>query len=363
MRQVNKYISVITLLLFAAIITSCEHRPLEDISNTHYVRVYLDENLKNVTYGFYNPNYQKPAYNTPEVMRIMLCDPKTGKKVADRYLQNRGKDNRGNYLDGYILVDPGKYDVLTYNFGTPTTILRNENDFNQIEAYTNPIPPMMYSVKSRADINPEDIVYDPDHLFVDTQKGLDMKFAAGIDTIYNGQHDYYTARSLVKTYYLQVKVKGIEWIVSMNTLLTGMAKSVKLSNGEISKENPAVLSLDMRIGDKMQVQNVNAEKDPNDKESSITEEGYIYTTFSTFGKIPDIQSLYNITFEFVKESGETQSVTIDITDLFKTKDAIENQWLLIDKEIEITPPQDFGDDGGFTPGVDDWEDNETDVII
>lgn len=149
----------------------------------------------------------------------------------------------------------------------------------------------------------------------------------------------------------------------MNTLLTGMAKSVKLSNGEISKENPAVLSLDMRIGDKMQVQNVNAEKDPNDKESSITEEGYIYTTFSTFGKIPDIQSLYNITFEFVKESGETQSVTIDITDLFKTKDAIENQWLLIDKEIEITPPQDFGDDGGFTPGVDDWEDNETDVII
>ena len=364
MRLINKSIFVIGLLL-VAVFTSCEHRPLVDISNTHYVRVYLDEELKNVNCGFYNPKYEKPYYKTPEVMRVMLCDPKTGKKVAESYLQNAGKDERGNYLDGHIIVNPGKYSLMIYNFATESTVLRNEDNYDAVEAYTNPVPPMMYGTawQSRTDINPEDILYDPDHLFVDTRRDLTLNLYNGVDTLFNEQRDFFTAQSVVKTYYLQVKVKGVEWISSMKTLLTGMARSVRLHDRKIQESSPIVLNLDMKIGETKETQRLTPGIDPNDKETAITEEGVIYTTFSTFGKVPNVNSVYSITFEFLKDSGEKQHVTIDITDLFKTKEAIEHQWLLIDQEIEIVPPSNFGDDGGFNPGVDDWKDNETDVII
>ena len=42
-------------LLFAVAVLAaggCVRRPLVDIENTHYVRVYLDEQLLNVTTGF-----------------------------------------------------------------------------------------------------------------------------------------------------------------------------------------------------------------------------------------------------------------------------------------------------------------------
>ena len=43
---------------------------------------------------------------------------------------------------------------------------------------------------------------------------------------------------------------------------------------------------------------------------------------------------------------------------------INPDWLLLDDEIEIPePPDEPGSGGGFEPGVDDWDDIETDIII
>ena len=39
--------------------------------------------------------------------------------------------------------------------------------------------------------------------------------------------------------------------------------------------------------------------------------------------------------------------------------AIENQWLLLDKEISITKP--IGGSGGMDPGVDGWKEEEADL--
>ncbi|MBO7317872.1 MAG: hypothetical protein J6U43_04030, partial [Bacteroidales bacterium] len=52
--------TLLSLLFFVITMTSCEHRPLEDPYNAHYVRIYIDENIKNVTYGFYDDTRKKP---------------------------------------------------------------------------------------------------------------------------------------------------------------------------------------------------------------------------------------------------------------------------------------------------------------
>jgi hypothetical protein len=41
----------------------------------------------------------------------------------------------------------------------------------------------------------------------------------------------------------------------------------------------------------------------------------------------------------------------------------DNQWIIIDKLIEITPPEGDESGGGLTPGVNDWDQVEGSVTI
>ena len=113
-RILNSLLCVLPLLLTC----SCEFRPLEEMSNTHYLRVYLDENILNLTQGFYNESYQRPAYSTPQVLHVVLADPAPGDVVAERYLRYKGEDAYGRYLDGYVICEPGEWDLLVWNFDT-----------------------------------------------------------------------------------------------------------------------------------------------------------------------------------------------------------------------------------------------------
>lgn len=62
MKRPMTYLFAAAVLLTAALLTvRCERRPLVDAGNTHYVRVYLDEELKNVTTGFYDPTLENPT--------------------------------------------------------------------------------------------------------------------------------------------------------------------------------------------------------------------------------------------------------------------------------------------------------------
>jgi hypothetical protein len=101
------------------------------------------------------------------------------------------------------------------------------------------------------------------------------------------------------------------------------------------------------------------------RKNKDTSEVILYTTFNTFGKLPDAENDLEITFDFLTTYGKPYSETINITDLFSTKDAKENQWLLIDYyKISIPdPPPGTGSNDGFKPGVDDWNDVETDLEI
>lgn len=339
------------VVAISIIVTSCERRPLIELSNTHYVRVYIDEDLKNVTSGFYREDCQHPAYKSPDIMRIMLADPETGIIRAERFLRNKGSDEKGNYYDGYIVADPGHYCLLAYNFDTETTVISDINNHHKAKASTNEIALQLKSrIPSRSQKNPtsktgpeEKIVYDPDHLFAASCGDVYIPYVDYIDTLRTVNGEHFHSKSLVKSYYLQIRVKGLEYSTSSVGLMTGMAGSAWLHNSEMDKRDPVTIYFEMI----------------HDKNS---DEAIIYTTFNTFGKIPEMENELEITFDFLTVYGDPYSESIDISEIFNTKEAIENQWLIIDRTIVIPEPPKIKDEG-MKPGLDDWQDVETDIII
>lgn len=339
---------LILCLFVVAACAGCKRRPLVDLENVHYLRVYLDEELLNVTTGFYDASLEHPDYDTPEILRAVLCDPATDRVTAETYLRNSGSDARGNYLDGYITAYPGDYNLLVYNYDTETTQIRDAQTYRAAEAYTGEIDSYLRSqLYSRSGATDERIVYDPDHLFAARRTSLNIPYRTHVDTLRTEAGDYFTARSIVKTYYLQIRVKNAQYLSSTVALLTGLAGSKRLSDESCRSDDPVTVYFGMRQAD---VRRDGAET------------AVIYATFSTFDKLPDRDNSLEISFELATTYGVTYTASLDITDKFSEPDAVEHQWILIDRTIEIPEPGDPSG-GGFSPGVDDWNDIGSDIFI
>lgn len=348
----------ILMALVVIITASCERRPLGGISNTHYVRVYVNEEIRNVTHGFYNEEYARIPYESPDILRVILSDPETGNVKAERFLRDVGHDEKGTYYEGYIISDPGHYVLTAYNFDTETTVMSGVNNHNEAKATTNEIASHLRTkIPSRASKSPtgevEKIVYDPDHLFVAHCKDVYIPYVDELDTLKTPEGKHFTAETLVKSYFLQVRVKGMEYASSSVGLLTGMSGSSWVDGRGMDNNDNVTLYFELLEGE-----NPAAGMVKSDDEEYAT----IYTTFSTFGKIPDAENELEITFDFITTYGKPYSATFDITGLFSTKEAMENQWLLLEHTIEIPEPPKI-EGGGFKPSVDDWKDVETDILI
>ena len=342
------------LCIFMLALTACEHRPLLELSDKHYIRIYLDEHLRNVNYGFYDETKEKPEYKTPKAMRVTLCDPETGKVHGEEYLQGNGSDERGNYIDGYIHARPGTYNLLAYNFDTESTHVKHPDDYTKMEVYTNPVSDelrnRLQSVRSVEESRTEVVRYEPDHFFVTNMESIQLETVAGGDTIWAKGHEHLVAESVVKTYYMQVNVKGVEYVRSAVALITGMAGSVTLHNRAMVTDNPSTIYFNLQNGRAA---------------SKGAEEGMTigYGTFNTFGKLPDVEGYIEITFEFHTVDNQVQTETIRVTDMFETEQVRDKQWIIIDKVIEIVPPVGGEGGGGMSPGVGEWEQIEGEITI
>lgn len=360
----NKYISIFILALVALFMASCERRPLVEVSNTHYVRVYIDEAIRNVTYGFYNSEYARPVHKAPDVMRVALADKLTGQIKAERFLRNKSKDEKGTYYDGYIIADPGEYNLVTYNFDTETSIVNEAADIEDSKAFTNEIASHLRAkISSRGDAElsgDEKIVYEPDHLFTTSCGEVSIPYSESADTILPNDGGYFMAKSVVKSYYLQVKVKGIEYAASTVGLLTGLSGSCRLIDGTIDTSDSITVYFEMNPN---ATQSVGMEYSSGIENAGSDSTVILYTTFNTFGKIPDLKNKLQITFDFITVYGKSYSETFDITPAFHTPEGINNQWLLIDRIIEIPAPPPVTGSGGFKPVVDDWGDINEDINI
>lgn len=348
----SKFRYIGACLLSGLLLSSCEHRELVDMTDSHYLRIYLDEHLRNVNYGFYDETKEKPEYKTPEVMRVTLNDTETGEMFSEHFLRESGTDERGNYIHGYITARPGEYNLIAYNFDTESTHVRYDKSYKNMEVYTNSIDNelknKLQSARAIEESRSEIIRYEPDHFFVTNLEGVRLQTVHHVDTIKTSGGGFPIAESVVKTYYLQVNVKGVEYVRSAVALITGMAGSVKLHNRQMVSDSPATIYFNLKNG--------------NGKLRSGEAITIGYASFNTFGKLPDVEGYIEITFEFHTTDNRVQTETIRVTDMFETEQVKENQWIIIDKVIEIEPPQ-GASQGGMTPGVGQWEEIESDITI
>lgn len=344
------------MLLLVVLITGCNFRETTETGNMNYVRVYIDEDIMNVTGGFYNDEFQHPAYKRPDIMRVALFDPSSGEMVSERYLRGQGDDERGHYYYGYLLAEAGIYDMVAYNFGTESTIIHNEYDYFSLKANTNELSTSQRSrLLSRTDSETaatkagESICYDADHLFVARAENLKLNYHRGLDTLRNANGDpWFTARSVVKSYYIQIGVTGAQYLASSTALLTGMGREVRLRDGNFTDGGEATLYFDMLNG-------------------KYTEYGTnhdcIYGTFGTFGRLPDSDNQLTVSFELLTTYGTRLEETIPVKTEFLSEDAILHQWIIIDYNIAIPEPPTPTGDGGLTPTVGDYTDVNTEIDV
>lgn len=334
--------------------SGCEHRPLVDLNELHYVRIYLDEHIRNVSYGFYDETKEKPEYKTPAVMRVALFEPSSGILVSERYLRDSGTDEKGNYIHGYVSVPAGSYNLLAYNFDTHNIKIKNDRWYMSMEVSSSPVganvKDNLASMRSGNSTQvEEEILSEPDHFFVANSVDVNLKLTDKIDTLRNLDGSDFVAKSMVKTYYMQVNVKGVEYISSAVAFITGMASSAKLHSGELNNNSSASIYFTMK----------------NDA-TDMRRNGNVaaaYATFNTFGKLEGVEGYINITFEFNTKWGSVQTETIRVTDMFDTPQVKEKQWIIIDKVIEITPPGGNDSSGGVKPGVNNWDEIQGNITI
>lgn len=351
----------IVLLAAALLAASCVRRPLLELSDTHYVRIYLNEEIKNVTTGFYNEDNVRPVYEAPGIIRVTLANLQTGDVVAERFLRDRGCDEKGTYYEGYIAVPPGTYSLMAYNYDMETTRVKGENCHWEAKAYTNEIashlksriPSRSKSPGSTKTNGYDKVVYDPDHLFRVCCQDVNIPYTDFIDTLRTQDGEYFRAESMVLSYYLQVRVKGLQFASSAVGLITGLSGSGWIQEGNMDMDDPVSVYFDMLPGQGSAAGVVKSEDG---------DEVIVYTTFNTFGKIPNMQNELEITFDFVTTYGEPFSESLDISQVFASEVAKEHQWLLIEHTIEIPEPPEVNN-GGFDPGTEPWKDKDTDIII
>lgn len=336
------------------ICTGCEHRPLEmrQYEENIFVRVYYDENIRNVSFGFYDESKKKPEYSSPKMMRVAFFDNVSDKLVSERYLYDCGRDERGYYIQGKMNLPNGKYNMLAYNFDTNEIETRNNNSYYAMSAYTNALSESEANrfFSSRGD-DATNICRQPDHLFVAKVEDVEIDkpiYYEAPDTIKNNTGTYPVAKTIVKTYYLQFNIKGVEHVRSAVALISGMAGSKNMHSNEMVKDDVASIYFNLNNG--------------KDKARTSDDIAVAYASFNTFGKLPHTEGYLDVTFEFKTIYNTVQTETFRITDIFETEMAKENQWIIIDKVIEIIPPE-GSDTGGMSPGVTDWEQIEGSITI
>ncbi len=349
MMNLRHFLHAFIVCLGIAALSSCEHRILTDPTNVHYVRVYLDEEIKNVNCGFYNESYEHPEFTRPANMRAALADARTGEVMYEGLLRNPGSDAKGNYLDGYISAPAGDYHLMMYQLGSPISLIKDPDSYFDMAVYTRPVSDriMTYLPQISNVVDREKIREEPEHILASRCEDIHIQHSPIVDTLKTSEGEYFTAKTIAKSYYLQLKIIGVEWVRAAGAVLSGVSGSSTLrkENGMV-EDDPIHLFFSMTYADK---------KKRSGEEASIAT---LYTTFTTFGKIPDITSELTLNFEFTKTDGSTQTAAFDITDAFKTPLAIEKQWILLDEVVTITRPENTG---GMNPGIEGWKDENADL--
>ena len=314
MKRIPIYIWMLLCITFA----SCQRRPLTTADFMVILNIEIEKDIV---------NYE--VEKDPSLMRCIFYDSHSGAFVTQAFLPPTG---------GQVSLIPSReYDVLVYNFDTESTWLEDENWFHKIYASTSLIPDSFRTkLRSRATKgDEEDIVYDPDHLFVGRLNDVYIP-ARSVDAppvILDVR-----CETVVESWILEVKtITGKKNIGTTAAVVTGLAESNRIGPNERSEEFVSVY-FDNQV---------------------IDDNGLLTAKFNTFGWNKDILEPQILSLVFTDVAGKGHVYNIDVSDQFPDN---KEQIIRVEMEIDIPEPM-TGGDGGFVPKVDEWDEINTDIII
>ena len=315
MRRLYLYIIAAIMLMASA---SCQRRPLTTADYMVILNIEIEKEIV---------NYE--VQKDPSLMRCIFYDSESGAFVTQAFLPPTG---------GQVSLIPSReYDVLVYNFDTESTWLEDENWFHKIYASTSLIPDSFRTkLRSRATKGEEeDIVYDPDHLFVGRLHDVFIP-ARSVDAppvVLDVR-----CETVVESWILEAKtITGKENIGTVAAVITGLAESNRIGPNERSEEFVSVY-FDNQV---------------------IEVNGLLTARFNTFGWNKDITEPQILSLVFTDIAGKGHVYNIDVSNQFPGN---KEQIIRIETEIDIPEPMTSGD-GGFVPKVEDWGEINTDIII
>ena len=251
----------------------------------------------------------------PTLMRVVFYDPVTNEKVTTLDCSDRGGKVYG--LEG------GTYNMLAYGNTSEYTEIRDEDNFNNIVAYTSEIsvPTDTLGV----------VVREPDHLLVGRLMSVSVPHHTEEDTTIVLLAEM---KTIMDSYYLQIdSLKGLENISSVDVYLTSHSGYNNIGPNSRSR---AERTLHVSCG--------------------VDLKRYcLCTKFCTFGKIPGLTGKAILHITVTGPGGRTYNFEEDITEQYEDPAHVIR---LVWKEV-ILPKQ----ESGFDPEVEEWDPEVIDIPI
>lgn len=342
-----KKMSFTLSLLLILVLASCHRRPLLDPEDSALLKVRLvTDGINNVTTNIYNEQVERPVI-TSDMMRVFVYDEDGSSLLSQGFLKSKSTDTKGyEVLSGPIKFSAGNYRLLSYNFDMGDTFIADEDGYHTVYAYTNEIPQALYSrFGSRAEgLGP--VYYEPEHVMVARKPDLGINPSLSLRTIEMDAH------TVVKSYYIQIRISGQENMAAKASglaVLSGLSQCSLLGEG-VPEGDPISIYFEMQRSTDPRIEDENQQ--------------VLCAVFNTFGRIEEVPSNLKVTLTVLARNGETHQKEIDMTSVFQTEDARLRHWLLIDEVWDI-PDISGGEEGGggFGPAVTDWEDIEETIPI
>lgn len=360
----KRLFSIVLLTAVIAIaILSCERRPL--VEPSELVRIRIRVNVNAITNVNANVRSSLKLYSTdetlwqpklkqldPSTMHVLVYDPKSEVLLGERFITTATVDENGQKVfAGNLDISHGNFNFLVYNFDTPATHVTEWNSEKTALAYTDEIPASLRAriLGTKADDDEYkgvSIYYEPEHLLVANERNVRI---SPHDTLVVIQTE---ASTVVDTYYLQVRVKGLRFASSATAVISGLSPSNHIGYNIRTVDPAGAVTFDMQKG----------------YDTSIPDENQdvLCAVFNTFGKIDDITSNLYVTFNVEDIAGNLRQYTVNLDKVFQSELCLKYHWLIINDEIiEIPDP---GTDtptgnGGFQPQVDEWEEETGEIAI
>lgn len=330
----NRIVALLITLSALLASASCQRKDLLEPHNHHnlIIKANFDDQALSQLLSVKNDGYTKPG--EPRTTSYILYE-KNSQKIA----------YQGSFkgLEGGMYVQEGIYDLLVY------TSDFNEYDANFYRGMDKKETAETHTRQSPIDGGPrsdvqEMYIVEPDPTFSALREEI---------VVFQGYEDEVVEVEFIQKsfkYYFTIKAKGLHNIHTAKMNISGMYTSAFLTNDNHRMNEAGIQTIDMQI------------RRYKDEESVKIGKGELYGEFWSFGPNQREDIVNSILLYFV--NGET--IVMDQDDLKENdvevvgdiKDMIEGGEIKIEGELPIKGPE-----GGFQPGVGDWEDQKDVNII